>query len=101
MDAVKAWCSNSTSAEEKYGHISNWDVSNVTDMKGLFKDHKYFNNDISGWNTSNVTTMEDMFFQACAFNQPLNSWNTSKVTTMEDMFWEASAINSNNKPRGA
>jgi len=29
-EAVKEWLENDESAETKYGHISNWDVSNVT-----------------------------------------------------------------------
>ena len=28
--AVKEWVEDAEKAEEKYGHISNWDVTNVT-----------------------------------------------------------------------
>ena len=35
--AVKEWLDDSKKAEEKYGHISNWDVSRVTDMNAMFK----------------------------------------------------------------
>ena len=31
-DAVKLWCNNKKGAILKYGHISNWDVLNVTNM---------------------------------------------------------------------
>merc|ERR1712054_104558 len=31
--AVNEWCSNRKAAEEKYGHISDWDVSRVTSMR--------------------------------------------------------------------
>ena len=42
----------------QYGkHISEWDVSQVTDMEELFKDKSSFNDDISSWNVSNVTSM--------------------------------------------
>ena len=34
--AVKEWLENSKEAEVKYGHISDWDVSNVTDMSSMF-----------------------------------------------------------------
>ena len=34
--AVKEWLENSKETEAKYSHISNWDVSNVTDMSSLF-----------------------------------------------------------------
>ena len=45
-----AWCSNQTSAEATYGHISEWDTSAVTDMSQLFMSKKDFNDDISKWN---------------------------------------------------
>jgi hypothetical protein len=34
--AVKEWLEDETKAEASYGHISNWDVSSVTDMSRLF-----------------------------------------------------------------
>ena len=43
-------------------HISNWDTSKVTNMKGLFHIYPlYFEEDISGWDVSNVKNMEEMF----------------------------------------
>ena len=56
---VNAWITNSSSFDSggdyvKYGHISYWDTSKVTDMSELFKDKKDFNEDISKWDTSNV-----------------------------------------------
>ena len=40
------------------GDISKWDVSNVTDMSGMFGcegfGHNIFNHDISGWDVSSV-----------------------------------------------
>ena len=51
----------------KYGEISNWDVSNVTDMN-------------------------NMFDRATSFNQSLNKWNVSKVTDMYCMFWGATSF---------
>ena len=37
--------------ESKYGHISNWDTSEVTDMKFLFENAKDFNDNIGRWDT--------------------------------------------------
>eukprot|EP00605_Chrysophyceae_sp_TOSAG23-4_P001051 GSChrysophyteH1.ASY1.ANO1.1156.1 assembled CDS len=91
--AVEDWCDHSTKAESTHGHISNWDVSNVTNMNELFKGKVRFNDDISGWNVSNVTKMEHMFHGAKAFNQPLNNWNVSQVTDMGLMFNGARAFN--------
>ena len=46
--------------------ISDWDVSNVTDMSKMFA-YAVFNQDISSWNVSNVTKMEEMFNTAYDF----------------------------------
>lgn len=76
----------------RYGHISEWNVSNVTDMNNLFNDTD-FNEDISNWDVSNVTNMGFMFCDAHQFNQPLNRWNVSKVTKMSGMFTGAESFN--------
>ena len=44
-----------------YGEISDWDVSNVTDMSFLFMDNTAFNQDISAWDVSSVTNMIQTF----------------------------------------
>ena len=44
-----------------------------------------FNQPISDWNVSNVTDMSDMFRGAAAFNQPIGNWDVSNVTNMETM----------------
>ena len=57
--AVQDYLAGGTRKEDivkKYGEINNWDVSNVTDMCGLFY-HPV----------------------GTSFNQPLNNWNVSKV----------------------
>ena len=82
--AINAWISNSSTAEQTYGNPSNWDVSKVTDMSGLFEDVT-FSEDISNWDVSNVTNMQDMF-ENCMFNGDISNWNTSKVSNMQDMF---------------
>ena len=91
--AVDLWCSDPAAAEEKYGHISKWDVSHVTNMKGLFRWKQRFNEDISAWDVRNVTTMRTMFDGAEAFNQPLADWAVSNVKSMKEMFSYASAFN--------
>ena len=49
------------------GDISNWNVSNVKNMKYMFE-FSIFNNDISNWNVSNVTFKLDMF-QNCPIEE--------------------------------
>jgi surface protein len=78
---------------EEIGNISNWDVSRVTNMSGLFNQFTFFNEDISRWDVSNVTNMKNMFEGAQRFNQPLNDWNVSNVQNMEEMFLGAKKFN--------
>ena len=59
--AVQAYNANATSAIATYGPITDWDVSAVSDMSGLFFGLYDFNADISSWNTSGVTDMSFMF----------------------------------------
>ena len=121
-EAVQLWISKKHKATRKYGEISQWDTSQVTDMshlfahtiilpkveedyydsdesedeqprKGILSQYNTFNEDISKWNVSNVTTMHRMFYQAIKFNQPLNDWNVSNVIDMSQMFYRADEFN--------
>ena len=56
-----------------------WDVSNVTDMYGMFA-YSSFNQNIGGWDVSNVTDMYGMFYDATSFNQDIGYWDVSNVT---------------------
>lgn len=85
-DAVDTWVKRRSDAIREYGHISTWDTSLVTDMSCLFKNCKFFDDDISSWDTSNVTNMYKMFYSCKFFNQPIGGWNVSKVTNMNEMF---------------
>ena len=96
-ECVEKWCNgfekDKNEIIEKYGHISDWDVSNVTDMCELFKNKKDFNENINNWDVSNVTNMEYMFSHAKNFNQPLYQWNISNVKNMGFMFSHAKNFN--------
>ncbi|TVQ01050.1 MAG: BspA family leucine-rich repeat surface protein [Balneolaceae bacterium] len=89
--------------------LTHWDVSNVTNMRGLFEDATFFNGDISNWNVSNVTDMSYMFQDAVQFNGDIQTkeinvdepdyyiaWDVSNVVTMANMFssQEGNAFNS-------
>ncbi len=73
--------------------IDHWDVSNVTSMKHMFSRASSFNQDISGWDVANVTNMYGMFSRASSFNRDIGSWDVSNVTDMEFMFSGASSFN--------
>ena len=66
--------------------VSSWDVSNVTDMSGLFVNCKNFNCDLSKWDVSNVKDMSYMFQFCNDLNCDLSGWDVSNVTNMRDMF---------------
>ena len=91
--AVKEWLDDTKKTEEKYGHISNWDVSNVTSMSHMFYEAKSFNQDIGGWDVSNVVSMYGMFYEAKSFNQDIGGWDVSNVTDMASMFLQAKSFN--------
>ena len=81
-EAVKEWLEDATKAESKYGHISSWDTSEVTDMSSLFQWAKDFNDDIGNWDVSNVFYMAEMFCWVESFNQDIGRWDVSKVKEM-------------------
>src|SRR5690625_4336887 len=66
--------------------LNHWNVSNVKNMRRLFRGDyvagSEFNGDISSWDVSNVTQMEDMFQNATCFNGDLGSWEESNVEDM-------------------
>ena len=68
------------------GHISQWDVSNVTNMSYMFYRCKSFSQDISNWDVSKVISMWGMFYGCKDFNQDISSWDVSKVKDMKYMF---------------
>lgn len=74
--------------------LSNWNISNVTNLNSMFLGCINFNQDLSSWDVSNVTNMLGLFAKS-GFNngdpigdstKPLNSWNTSNVISMSQTF---------------
>ena len=86
--------------------ITEWDVSNVGNMKGMFGWIEYFNQPIGNWDVSNVEDMNSMFWNATSFNQDISNWDVSNVENMTAMFqnarlfnqpigdWDVSSVNS-------
>ena len=70
------------------------DTSKITDMSGLFTN--IFNElvfDVSEWDVSNVTNMESMFFNCKKFDCDLSNWDVSKVENMSNMFYNCNLKN--------
>ena len=54
---VNDWIAGDASVTNKYGHIKDWNMSQVTSLNYLFRNKMSFNADISKWDVSNVTSM--------------------------------------------
>ena len=69
------------------GDVSDWDVSNVTTMQGMFNGCKKFDCNLSKWNVDNVTDMRGLFYECESFRgEGLDTWDVSNVTDMEGTF---------------
>ena len=80
----------------KDADLNDIDISDITDMSGLFTNLDPHNIDISEWDVSNVTNMVSMFYNCENFNSDLNNWDVSKVTNMRHMFAGCDSLK--NKP---
>ena len=77
-------------------NVSNWNVSNVTDMNGIFGGCSSLTSlDVSNWDVSNVTNMYSMFYHCSSLTSlDVSNWNVSNVTTMYNMFTDCSSLTS-------
>jgi len=55
----------------------------------MFRDASSFTSDLSNWDVSNVTDMGDMFVGVSSFTSDLSNWDVSNVTNMTNMFLNA------------
>ena len=81
----------------KYIDISNWDVSNATNMMAMFfscKDLKSVG-DISSWDVSKVESMISMFSHCKTLTSvgDLSNWDVSNVKYMSYMFHDSGIKN--------
>jgi surface protein len=76
--------------KELPNNISEWDISNATDLSGVFYKCESLVSipDISNWDTINVINMMSMFNNCKSLKSlpNLSKWNTSNVTNMVCMF---------------
>jgi len=78
--------------------ISNWNVSNVENMKNMFNDciNLTETGDLSKWNVSKVKDMGFIFFECIKLKSigDLSSWDVSKVIDMRFMFCQCGNLKS-------
>ena len=86
QEAVDLWVLDSIEAVYVHGHISTWDVSQLSSLGQVFRDKHSFNSDISSWDVSNVEDFYYTFSSAHQFNRDLSSWDVSNAISMHMMF---------------
>lgn len=71
-------------------NLSNFNTSNVVNMKGMFKDSSRITDiNMSSFNTSKVTDMSEMFYGATSLPTiNLSSFDFQNVTDMNSMFFQ-------------
>lgn len=78
---------DNTQAQMDISGISNWNVSNVTNMSGMFEGANIPNLDISKWDVSKVENMSTMFYIFRSSRDfDISKWNVSNVKNMSGMF---------------
>ena len=89
--------------------IDEWNVSNVTNMEGMFyycehfMEHTAFhyavNCDLSHWDVSNVTNMKEMFICCSRFKHSISNWNVSNVRYKRNAFKMCYALPEHFRPK--
>ncbi len=102
---VSDWdVSNVTNMSEMFNNccsfdcdLSNWDVSKVEDMEYMFVNCKNFTGKgLENWDVSNVKYMGTMFADCKKFTgNTIENWDVSNVLSMSDMFWHCDELNCN------
>jgi surface protein len=90
---INKWDDEAMKDSPEYkGPVSNWDVSNIERMIGMFSGCSSFNQPLDKWDVSKLRYMSDMFVGCTSFNQPLDNWNVSNVRNMTGMFGGCSSF---------
>jgi surface protein len=92
-EVIALWFQDEEECTRRFGHISDWNTSRITNMRCSFQYKWGFNEDISRWDVRNVTRMSYMFAGATAFNGDLSQWDVGNTTDMSYMFFGATAFN--------
>jgi surface protein len=82
--------------------LSDWNVSNVTNMSNMFSGAIRFNQPLSNWERivglevstlAQVTNMSGMFSGAFDFNQDISNWDITSVTNLTNFMANKDATN--------
>ena len=101
MIGMFRYCMKIGGGNESSNAFKNWDVSKVTDMRGMFAVTNIQNTvGLENWNVSNVEKMDDMFAMCSNLNsiKGLSNWNTkdksstSKLDSTYRMFYQCSSL---------
>ena len=74
--------------------IDKWNVSNITNMRDMFRGSDKFNSNLKYWDVHKVTNMQSMFDNCENFNCYLSKWKVDKVKNMGSMFYRCENFNS-------
>ena len=67
--------------------------SSVRSLNGMFANATVFDGDLTGWDVTEVTDMRGMFLNASSFTgTDISEWNVSKATDVRSMFYGANAM---------
>ena len=73
--------------------LENWNVSNVTNMIGVFNKCINFDCDLSNWNVSKVKLMDNMFSYCAKFTgKGLENWDVSNLISKEKIFLQCKLL---------
>ena len=89
MENAFRGCENMQFAEG----IDTPDLSQVSNMSGMFLGSTSFNQSLNNWDVSQISDMSGMFAGCTSFNQSLNDWDVSKVEDMSNMFSGCTSFN--------
>lgn len=76
-------------------NLSNWDVSNLEDASGMFRDTENANPDVFRWSTSNIVKANYMFAGAKKADPNIEKWNVHSLKEAKGMFKDAVKANPN------
>ena len=89
---IQRWMKDPEGSAADYGHISDWDTSNITSMRFLFDSSHRFKEDLSRWQVSRVTDFTGIFRNCTVFDGNLEKWDVTATVTMECMFCDAESF---------